>query len=101
MPRILLRPTPEEEAAIQAGIAADPDNPELTDADFAWMRPAREVVPEVVADYERRVRGKQKTPTKELISLRLDRDVVDALRASGEGWQSRAGEILRRAILPG
>jgi uncharacterized protein (DUF4415 family) len=31
--------------------------------------------------------------------LRLDRDVVDALRASGEGWQSRAGDILRKAIL--
>ncbi len=28
---IIHMPTPEEEAAINAGIAADPDNPELTD----------------------------------------------------------------------
>ena len=38
-------PTDEEEAAIQRGIAADPDNPELTDAQMAEMRPAAEVMP--------------------------------------------------------
>ena len=37
-----------EEAAIQAGIAADPDTWELTDEDFAHMRPAGEVHPELV-----------------------------------------------------
>ena len=36
------------EAAIQAGIAADPDTWELTDEDFARMRPAIEVHPEIV-----------------------------------------------------
>jgi len=92
-------PTDEEEAAIQRGIAADPDNPELTDADFRDMRPARDVMPEFVAEYERRTRGPQKRPTKTLVSLRLDPEVVDALRASGRGWQVRAGEILRRAVL--
>ncbi len=44
-------PTPEEEARIDAGIALDPDNPELTEEDFARMRPAIEVVPEIVAWY--------------------------------------------------
>ena len=34
-----------EEAAIQAGIAADPDTWELTEDDFARMRPALEVDP--------------------------------------------------------
>ena len=34
-----------EEAAIQAGIAKDPDNPELTEAEIAAMRPASEVLP--------------------------------------------------------
>jgi uncharacterized protein (DUF4415 family) len=40
-------------------------------------------------------RGPQKTPTKELISLRVDRDVAAAYRASGPGWQTRANEALR------
>ena len=99
MPPNFRMPTPEEDNAVQAGIAADPDNPELTEAQFAAMRPAREVLPGVVADHARRTRGPQKRPTKELISLRLDRDVVEALRASCEGWQSRAGELLRKAVL--
>jgi uncharacterized protein (DUF4415 family) len=43
----------------------------------------------------RRARGPQKSPTKELISLRLDRDVLEAYRATGRGWQTRANEALR------
>jgi len=42
-----ISPTPEEAALIQAGIDADPDNPEWTDEDFARSRPAREVLPEI------------------------------------------------------
>ncbi len=33
-------PTDDEEAVIQRGIAADPDNPELTSVQVAEMRPA-------------------------------------------------------------
>ena len=46
-----ISPTPEEERAINRGIALDPDNPELTEEDFAGMRPAREVAPDIVAEY--------------------------------------------------
>ena len=92
-------PTAEEKAALQRGIAADPDSLELTEEKFRRMRPARDVVPEFVAGPERRLRGPQKKPTKTLVSLRLDPEVVEALRASGRGWQVRAGEILRRAVL--
>ncbi|MGC5781615.1 hypothetical protein [Methylobacterium sp. NFXW15] len=35
----------QEEAALQAAIAQDPDNPELTDEQIAQMRPAREALP--------------------------------------------------------
>ena len=42
-----------EEVAIDVGIARDPDNPELTAEDFAQMRPAIEVDPELVMAYRR------------------------------------------------
>jgi len=39
----LIRPTAAEDARINAGIAADPDNPELTDEFFAKAKkPAKE-----------------------------------------------------------
>jgi uncharacterized protein (DUF4415 family) len=90
--------SPETEAAIQAGIAQDPDNPEWTAGDFACARPAAEVAPDLVAAW-RRSRGPQKKPTKELVSLRIERDVLDRLRASGPGWQTRANDMLRAAVL--
>ena len=93
------RNTPEEEAAIQRGIAQDPDNPEWTAEDFARARPARETHPELVEAWLRRKRGAQKAPTKVLVSLRLEREVLDKLRASGRGWQSRANDMLRKAVL--
>jgi len=90
--------SPETEAAIQAGIAQDPDNPEWTAEDFARARPADEVAPELVTAW-RRSRGPQKKPTKELVSLRIERDVLERLRASGPGWQTRANDMLRAAVL--
>ena len=78
----------EEEAEVARGIALDEENP------------ASEVVPAVVAA-ARRTRGKQVAPTKELVSLRLDPDVVARLRASGPGWQSRVNEALRRLVMAG
>lgn len=97
MERKLIYPTPEEDEAIQRGIDSDPDNPELTDEDFTRMHPAAEIEPELVAACLRR--GPQVAPTKERISLRLDRDLLDALRASGRGWQDRANAVLRKAVL--
>lgn len=35
-----------------------------------------------------------KAPT----TLRLDRDVLQALRASGDGWQTRVNDLLREAV---
>ena len=53
-----------EDIAIRVGAARDPDNPELTAEDFATMRPATEVVPELVEAYRR---GEIKMPG-ELVS---------------------------------
>ena len=44
-------------------------------------------------------RGRPKsTSTKEPVKLRLDADVLAALRASGDGWQTRINETLRAAL---
>lgn len=78
-------------------VKPDYENPEWTREDFARARPASEVVPAVVAAY-RRVRGPQRRPTKRLISLRLDPDVIDHFRARGPGWQARINSTLRKAV---
>jgi uncharacterized protein (DUF4415 family) len=88
--------TDEEDAEIRAGIARDPDAFEMTDEMWARMRPAVEVAPEIVAAYRRR-HGPQKAPTKQLVSIRLDRDVISHFRKRGAGWQQRINEALRKA----
>ncbi len=87
--------TEEEEARIQAGIAADPDNPELTEADFQAMRPAAKVLPPALYEALTRPRGRPKAAeTKVPVKLRLDRRAVDAFKATGEGWQTRMNDVL-------
>ena len=39
--------------------------------------------------------------TKAPTTLRLDRDVLHALRASGDGWQTRVNDLLREAVSQG
>ena len=41
------------------------------------------------------VRGQQKAPTKERITIRLSADVVARFRATGDGWQSRMDAALK------
>jgi uncharacterized protein (DUF4415 family) len=46
-----------------------------------------------------RKRGRPKAAvTKEPVKLRLDADVLAALRASGEGWQTRINDALRASL---
>ena len=42
-------------------------------------------------------RGLQKAPTKQQVTLRLDREVVERFRSTGPGWQRRINEVLRKA----
>ena len=41
------------------------------------------------------VRGLQKAPTKERVTIRLSRDVVERFRATGDGWQTRVDAALQ------
>jgi uncharacterized protein (DUF4415 family) len=92
--------TDAEEAAIQAGIAKDPDNPEWTDEDWSRARPAAEVLPpELYAALTKRSRGRPKAEApKQKVTMRLDADVIEGLRATGPGWQVRVNDALRRLI---
>ena len=67
------------------------DVPELTDVQVAGATVSIGIRP----------RGRPKSETKkEAISLRVDADVLDAFKSTGEGWQTRMNGILRAAILP-
>lgn len=78
--RKIVLPTREEDVAINAGIAADPDTYELGAQEFAQLRrPGRPLGSGV----------------KTQVTLRLDTEVVEKFKASGDGWQTRINEALK------
>ena len=78
--RVLVLPTPAEDARIRAGIAADPDTYEVSDDEFKLMRrPGRPLG----------------SGTKTQVTLRLDAEVLEKFRASGDGWQTRINDALK------
>ena len=78
--RVFNLPCDDEDARIRAGIAADSDTHEVSDAEFALMRrPGRPLG----------------SGTKTQITLRIDTDIVQKFKASGDGWQTRINEVLR------
>lgn len=95
--RDVIIPTDAEEEATQREIVLDPDAPEWTDEDWARARPAVEAVPHIV-ERRRRTRGKQKSPRKEKVTVRLDAGIVAHFRSGGRGWQTRLNEALRQVI---
>jgi uncharacterized protein (DUF4415 family) len=79
------------------------DAPDLSEADLSqgeWRVGERVVTPhEGVAAMQAVRRGRPKAAvTKEPVKLRLDADVVAALRSSGEGWQTRINDMLRASL---
>lgn len=90
--------TDEEEAEIQAMIASDPENPEMTEAELRELRPFREVFPDLAASIDRKLGRPKADNPKKAISLRLDAEVIERFKATGDGWQSRMNEALRKAV---
>jgi uncharacterized protein (DUF4415 family) len=69
---------------------------EVTAADVALFKPFSSLpVREQKMLLKLRRRGPQ-TPKKVPISIRLSPDVAEGLRATGNGWQTRADEALRK-----
>jgi len=67
---------------------------ELTAKDMVRFKPSAEVLP-LSLRKKLGVRGPQKAPTKERISIRLSREVLERFRESGDGWQTRVDAALR------
>ncbi|ELT50985.1 BrnA antitoxin family protein [Brucella intermedia] len=67
-----------------------------TEEELKLFRPFAEVHPELAASIKR-TRGPGKKPPKEIVTLRLDPDVVEAFKADGPGWQGRVNAALRKA----
>lgn len=73
------------------------DNPEWTAADFARAKRGDDI-PEAIRKAFPKKPGRPAGETKEQVTLRIDKDVLEKLRASGRGWQSRVNEVLRKAV---
>jgi uncharacterized protein (DUF4415 family) len=79
----------------KADEAAVADNPRWTKSDFANAKSFSDAFPDLAKTIRRR--GPQKAPTKQPVSLRLSRDVIEYYKAKGEGWQTRIDDDLRKA----
>ena len=76
-------PTPAEDAAITAAAQADPDAVPFTDAEWAQAKPLVR-------------RGRPLgSGTKAQVTLRLDVEVLERFKASGDGWQTRINDVLK------
>jgi uncharacterized protein (DUF4415 family) len=80
------------------------DAPDLGDVDMSqavWRVGDKNVSLEqgqsAMAKASRRGRPKA-IQTKEPVKLRLDADVLSALRATGDGWQTRINDTLRASL---
>jgi uncharacterized protein (DUF4415 family) len=67
---------------------------ELTAADIKRFQRAKQALPGTLLK-KINVRGAQKTPTKERITIRLSPEVVQRFRDTGDGWQTRVDSALK------
>ena len=87
--------TDEEARALIEVARLDTDAPPLDQRRLARMQRASAAE---AADLHARARGREgpsAAAPKQLVSLRLDQEVVARFRATGTGWQSRINEVLR------
>jgi uncharacterized protein (DUF4415 family) len=75
----------------------DHENPEWTEADFARAKTGDAIPAEIRAAFPKSVGGRPRGSEKQVVSLRIDKDVVERFKAGGPGWQTRMNEALRRS----
>jgi uncharacterized protein (DUF4415 family) len=86
MNKKLIRPTDEEDALITAAALSDADALPLTDSEWNAVK----------ASAKRGPGRPMGSGSKAQVTLRLDLEVIQALKATGSGWQTRANEVLRK-----
>ena len=75
--------TPAEDAATSAAAMADPDAGLITDAEWEQAKPLVR-------------RGRPLgSGSKTQVTLRLDVEVVEKFKASGDGWKNRINDALK------
>jgi uncharacterized protein (DUF4415 family) len=79
----------------------DHELPELDEDFFARARPAAEVMGEGFMERVRRPGRPRSEAPKIEVKIRLDANVVDHLRETGKGWQTRVNAELAKAVKQG
>jgi uncharacterized protein (DUF4415 family) len=89
----------EEQSRILASIAADPDNPELTDDQLANIKRFEDVFP-ALSEGIRRSRGRPRVKApKEAVTLRLSAETIARYKAiGGNDWRARMTEALDKQL---
>lgn len=87
------RATGSDFQKIDAHEATAADLEEIPELDDAWFNRAELNIAGKPAK-----RGRPRSANaKQLLTLRLDPDVIEAFRATGPGWQARMSEVLKSA----
>lgn len=85
--RVLIVPTPEENKAITKAAMSDRDAKPLTNAQWAEVKPKLR-------------RGRPLSAQKKVsVSLRFDVDVIEGIRSTGRGWQTRVNQVMREWVI--
>lgn len=92
---------PENERDTMKRLLEEDDAPPWGDEAFqrAEVREGDRIIRPASGTLTRRGRPKLEKPKRQ-VTLRLDAEVVDRLRATGRGWQSRINDILKREVGP-
>lgn len=79
----------------------DGDPPELGDDFFARARPAAEVMGEAFMERARRPGRPRAVSPKIEVKIRIDAPIVEHLRETGKGWQTRVNAALAKLVEEG
>jgi uncharacterized protein (DUF4415 family) len=83
----IVMPSVAEDKVITAAAKSDPDAQPLTPAQLKAMVPLKAL------------RGRPKSEkTKQLVSVRYSREVVEYFKSTGDGWQSRMDDVLLKYV---
>jgi uncharacterized protein (DUF4415 family) len=83
----IVMPSVAEDKIITAAAKSDPDAQPLTPAQLKAMIPLKAL------------RGRPKSEkTKQLVSVRYSREVIEYFKSTGDGWQSRMDDVLLKYV---